>query len=143
MSPNLSAFKDVSNIKRNYRSQLVYDALKIVGLTSSTQVEKRENSFIISDERDVMVEAAECYDENCNCSHEKKCMMCMPCISKEHQKYTHQFYREEHMRSGRMKRIFPIQKHHDENLISHISASNKFSIAWFYKKCKSSSEWCG
>ena len=139
MSPNLGAIKDNFNIKRNYRSQLIYDTLNIIGMTGTKELERRENSFIASDERDVVISLAECSIKDCNCSHES-CKVCMPC-TKEYHELIHQFYRE-HVRRGRMKRIFPIKKHHNDNLINHVCAANKFSIKWFYNKCKIDDEWC-
>lgn len=134
MSPNLGAIRDQGDIKRNYRSQLIYDTLNILSLTTSKLLHKRENSFIISDEKDVIAPSVKGTD-NCNCLH-VDCKMCL-----KYHDDIQQFYRE-HVRRGRMKRIFPLKKHHDVHLISHATPSNKFSIEWFNEMCSANNEWC-
>lgn len=138
MSPNLGAIRDFSDIKRNYRSQLVHDTLSILGLTTGKQVEESKVNFIVSDEKDVIVPTADCLND-CECTR-VECIMCSEC-TKEYQSEMQQSFRE-HMRRGRMKRIFPTQKHYDEKLISHVSPSNQFAIKWFKEKCKLDAEWC-
>ncbi|KAG5674510.1 hypothetical protein PVAND_004472 [Polypedilum vanderplanki] len=119
MSPHLTTLKDFANIKRNYRSQFIYDTLNL-----AVDGKKSTNDFMLSDERDVNTQVKSAMTES--------------------ESYiAHQSYREHARKGARMKRIFPTSRHYNNNdLISRLSDTNKFSIKWFHTLCKINQDWC-
>jgi hypothetical protein len=128
MSPNLTPRSDYADMKRIYRSQLLHDTLNLVG---ANELKASENDFILSDERDVTNACCE-WDEGCGA-----------CMTEYKSQIVHRSYREHVRRGGRLKRIFPVEKHFDEqNLIARASTANILSIKWFQSMCRVNKEWC-
>ncbi|XP_026480178.1 LOW QUALITY PROTEIN: tubulin polyglutamylase TTLL6-like [Ctenocephalides felis] len=142
MSPNLSPAHFKPN--RLLYEQVVYNVFKLVGignLLSTFFYILGENTQMLSANKNILVNAEVCSSYECNnsCSN-KKCSLCLHCLTTKDVEDLHMAY-QEHMNRGDCKRIFPEKMVRNINLKKY-SHKNQLIIRWFNEKCKADYTWC-
>lgn len=99
-----------------------------------------ESHVMMSDAKNIVVEAKTCIENECNKSCNKtECQLCVTCLSSMDFLNLQRAHRE-HERRGGFKRIFPTKSslHH----VSKMTPRNQIQMKWFDAKCQEDESWC-
>lgn len=144
MSPNLSSAGHPENAMMY--EQVIFHTLQITGIaTLPFKMTSEENEDLIVQDRDIMVDSAQCRKIECLNSCQSKCELCVQCMSDDMKQHLKRAFIE-HAHQGNYHRILPMPKVEDDSLKLHdltpSGKNDKLLRKWFYKKCIDIPSWC-